>query len=245
MRENGGLVQVSHHGDSETQDKTLFRIGGICFLAGGIIQTAGYIWGPTGIDDIFGPEPNEALQLITLHTRALQFVLGGQVLSYVILIPFWLAVYEALKRGKRTFAMLGAAAGILDSIKVVVMVISAAAVLPVLAQLYSSADETNRTAARAVYFAVGGAGGGGLSTALRVPSIGFTSLAFLPGQKFSRWLAWLGIATAALTIVELGMWVVLGSPNAGVPVGGVAAVLGIVWGILAAAWLIRFRPSAL
>ncbi|MBI4298698.1 MAG: DUF4386 family protein [Chloroflexi bacterium] len=236
---------MSHREGHQTQDKALFRIGGACFLAAGIIQMAGYVWNPTGIADVFDLEPSEGIRLITLHTRKLQFVLGGQVLSYVLLIPFWLALYQALKERKRAYAMLGAAAGILDSVVVVVTGSLAAAALTVVAQLYGSADETNRTAALAIYYMARGATSlGGVSTALRAPTVGLTSLALLPGQKFLRWLAWLGIGAAFLTIAELGMWIILGSPNAGVPVGVVAASLGILWEILAAVWLLRYRPYA-
>ena len=223
-------------------ERALLRIGGGCGLAVVILEGVGFAWvAGARLFDVFHLYPSEALPLISQHARELQVLLSGEILGAVIVIPFWLALYQALKESKAAYALLGASAGILSSVVEVAMTLPRASMLPVLARAYPSADEFGRAALYALFYYAVSSTGSGLMTALRIPRIGFTSLALPRGRKFTRAVAWLGIATAALTIIEVGFWIIRGSPNDPLLVGVIAAALGRVWVILASVWLIRFE----
>lgn len=85
--------------------------------------------------------------------------------------------------------------------------------------------------------ALTGVHSGGVLTALRVPRVGGMSLALFDGPALRRVLAWWGLLVAALTVVELALWVTRGSPNDPLPVGFAAASLGTLWELVVAAWL--------
>ncbi len=225
-------------------DKTLLKIGGACGLLSVAGEAAGYAWAASVLGiaaDVFDLEPGQALPLIRLYCRELQFFLSGLILGSIIAILFWLALYDALKESKTAYAVLGVVAGVLSAAVTIVFTLPQASVLPVLARMYPAADESSRAAAEALFYAVSRTGSGFLLTALRIPRIGFISLALPRSRKFSQTMAWLGIATAALTLVEMGLWITRGSPNDPLPVGWVAATLGRIWVILAGVWLLRLK----
>lgn len=226
------------------QDKALLKMGGPCGLLSVAGEAAGYAWAASVLGfaaDVFDLEPGQALPLIRLYSRELQLFLGGLILGSIVAIPFWLALYHALKERKTAYVVLGVVAGVLSAAVTIVLTLPQASVLPVLARMYPAADGSSRAAAEALFYSVSRTGSGFLLTALRIPRIGFISLALPRSRKFPRTTAWLGVATAALTLVELGQWITRGSPMVPLPVGAIAATLGRIWVVLAGVWLLRLK----
>jgi len=167
------------------EQRVLLRLGGICALMFVVLTALGY-----GLEVGGGMTP--------------AWFFWAERTVWLLTIPFWVGLYLALRKAKRSYVLLGALAGILSSA-----------------------------------VGVGGVGTGFWLTALRAPRVGFISLALPGDRRFTRGLSWLGIATAALTLIELEFWILRGSPNDPFPVGFLAATLGYSWIVLTSIWLLR------